>query len=254
MLVRMSSEDNKPTLSKREAAALLSKIEVKITAMLHRAEALAWQIGHEVDRIATEGLHLAEGYASLDAYLDARFPQGKTQLRVYRRVALAFEEASAKKHGVSKLDAGLTYLDAIGKSAEPRSLLSLIIKVPTDGKRVEGIPFAKATYTDLQRAIAAARLRPEKHDAAAVRAAKRAEALLQLAVAAPAGTYRHAPRVRVRPNPNGKGGLRIDVMGIDGDDVKRIGEALSEAQLAPDDVAVPKRSDAERRKTRPGAH
>ncbi len=250
----MSSDDKSSTLTKRAAGAELAKIEDSITTMLHRAEALAWKIGGQVDRIATEGLHLAKGYASLDTYLDARFPQGKTQLRVYRRVAIAFEEANVKKHGVSKLDVGLRYLEAIGKSAEPRHLLTLNIKVPTDGKRFESIPFPRATYTELQRAVSAARLRPEPEDAATAKAAKRVEALLQLAVAAPTGTYRHAPRVRVRPNPNGKGGLRIDVLGIDGDDMKRIGDALAEAQFEADDVVVPKKSDAEKRKTRPGAH
>ena len=170
------------------------------------------------------------------------------------RVALAFDEQSVKRHGVSKLDVGLSYLDAVGQTKDPRSLLTLMIRVPTDRNREDLVPFARTTLTNLQRAVAAARARPEKEDGATLKAAKRMQSLLQLAVAAPTGTHRHAPTVRVKPNPNGKGDLRIDVLSIDGDDLGRIGEALKDAVVSTDDQVVVKPPKSPRRRSGAASH
>ena len=64
--------------------------------------------GRLIDQIGTSGVHLDAGYASLDIYLDERFPQGYSTLRRYRRISGTFDEATVVKYGTSKLEAGLT--------------------------------------------------------------------------------------------------------------------------------------------------
>jgi hypothetical protein len=230
---------------KKAAQQQLSMIEAKITDHLRRSERGAWQVGKLVDEIATSGVHIEAGYASLDIYLDARFPQGFSTLRRYRRVANAFDEATVVKHGTSKLDAGLTYLDAIGKT-DPKALLQLDIKVPGDGvRRVNAdVPFAKATNSEIQRAIVAAHAKPENAADEEHRVAREWQQSIQAAVAAPMGTFRHAPIVRVKPHPDKEGMSRIDVIGIDLDDLTRVGKALrdvdtSSPRTPPKKSAVP---------------
>jgi hypothetical protein len=217
------------TVSRRAAAGALAKIEARIRSLLRGAEDHAWQVGRLVDKIATEQLHVAAGHTSLDQYLDGRFSQGYSTLRRFRRVALAFERDTVRKHGATKLDAGLRYLSATkGKAAPPTDVLAMTVRVPTDGasKQLATVAFRDATPTQLEAAIAAARARPEPHDEETLRAAKRIQSQVQVAVAAPEGTYRHAPLVRVKPHPTNAGQVRIDLLGIDGDDLDRIAEAL----------------------------
>ena len=213
----------------------LRKIEARIKSMLRRNEDNAWAIGHLVDRIATERLHHGAGFTTLDEYLTTRFTQGASTLRRYRRVAIAFERASVLRHGTERLEAGLTYLAATkGTAAPPRTLLSLLVHVPTDGRQGETyeVPFKDASLNEIQRAIIAARARPEPKDAATQKLAKRMQEAVQAAVAAPEGSYFHAPQVRVTPHPEKKGAVRIDVMGIDADDLHRVGEALRHVEQA----------------------
>ncbi len=215
--------------AKREAARQLSVIEAKINEQLRRNERGAWQVGKLIDHIATTGLHLEAGYPSLDIYLDRHFPQGYSTLRRYRRIAGTFDEATVVKHGTSKLEAGLTYLEAVTpKDTDPRTLLSLDIKVPGDGARrvTTLIPFSKASNAEIQRAIAAARAEPENAADPEQRLAREWQIALQAAVAAPPGTFRHAPLVRVKPHPDKEGAARVDVIGIDLDDLTRVGKAL----------------------------
>jgi hypothetical protein len=215
--------------AKKAAVRQLSVIEAKITEQLRRNERGAWQVGKLIDQIATTALHIDAGYASLDIYLDQRFPQGYSTLRRYRRIAGTFDEPTVVKHGTSKLEAGLIYLEAAApKDTDPRTLLSLDIKVPGDGaKRVTTlIPFSKATNAEIQRAIAAARAEPENAADPQHRLAREWQIALQAAVAAPPGTFRHAPLVRVKPHPDKEGAARVDVIGIDLDDLTRVGKAL----------------------------
>jgi hypothetical protein len=221
-------------------------LEEKIEEHLRRNERGAWQVGRLVDQIATTDVHLDAGYPSLDIYIDERFQQGYSTLRRYRRVSVAFEEATVIKYGISKLDAGLTYLDAVGLKSNPKALLSLDIKVPTDGEKrtIRLVPFAKATNTQIQRAIVAAHADPENTDDHAIRLARQWQMSIQAAVAAPKGTFRHAPMVRVKPHPDKEGAARVDVIGIDLDDLTRVGKALhdvdtSEPHAAPKKKSVP---------------
>ncbi len=116
--------------AKRNATHELHAIEEKITELLRKNEKGAWQVGKLIDQIATTNLHLEAGYASLDIYLDERFPQGYSTLRRFRRVYLAFDESTVVKHGTSKLEAGLTYLEAAAAGNPPRWVLGAQIKVP----------------------------------------------------------------------------------------------------------------------------
>ena len=232
--------------AKKAAQQELAIMETKIVEQLRRNERGAWQVGQLIDRIATTGVHLDAGFASLDTYLDERFPQGYSTLRRYRRVSIAYDEASVVRHGISKLDAGLSYLDAVGLSSDPNALLALDIKVPGDGvSRTDSlVPFSKATNSEIQRAIVAARAVPENADDQAQRLAREWQLSIQAAVAAPKGTFRHAPIVRVKPHPDKEGAARVDVIGIDLDDLTRVGKALrdldtSSPKAPPKKTAVP---------------
>jgi hypothetical protein len=221
--------------AKRSAAHELQAIEAKITALLRKNEKGAWQVGKLIDHIATSNLHIEAGFASLDIYLDDRFPQGYSTLRRFRRVSLAFDESTVVKHGTSKLEAGLTYLEAVAAGNAPRWLLGAQIKVPGDGatKTETLVPFAKVTNAELQRAILAARAEPQNADDRASRLAREYQLSIQAAVAAPKGTFRHAPIVRVKPHPDKEGAARVDVIGIDLDDLPRVGKALRDVDIDP---------------------
>ncbi len=201
--------------------------EERLKKLLAANEANAYAIGQIFDRIARSGLYRELGFASLDSYANDRFAQGYRTLRRYRRVALAFPEATVMKHGTTKLDLGLTYLGAVGKRAKPASLLSLDIVVPEDNQRTRKVPFASITYDELVRAVSAVTLLPHHDDPRLDKLAAHWQVTFQTAVAAPKGDYRHAPSVRVRPHPKQPGVVRVDVLGIDLDDVARVAKALA---------------------------
>jgi len=200
--------------------------EERLKKLLAANEANAYEIGHLFDRIARSGLVRDLGFASLDAYGNARFAQGYRTLRRYRRVALAFPEATVIKHGTTKLDLGLTYLGAVGKRQKPAALLGLEILVPDDNRKTRRVPFATITYDELVRAVSAVSLIPHHDDPRLDQLAAEWQSTFQAAVAAPKGQFRHAPSVRVRPHPTRPGVVRVDVLGIDLDDVARVAKAL----------------------------
>jgi hypothetical protein len=105
----------------------------------------------------------------------------------------------------------------------PAEIPRLGIRVPY-GSEFSIVPFEKATTTDLERAIALASGKPTAHDDVHQKSAKKLSSVLQAIVAAPKGTRRHAPVVRVHVTDDKH--LRIDVIGIDQDDLARVARAL----------------------------
>jgi len=229
--------------------------EERLKKLLASNEANAYASGHLFDEIARSGLYREVGFSSLDSYANARFTQGYRTLRRYRRVALAFAEATVVKHGATKLDLGLTYLGALGKRAKPAALLGMDIVVPDDNQRTRNVPFASITYDELMRAVSAVSLVPHHDDPRLDRLAAEWQTTFQTAVAAPKGECRHAPIVRVRLYPKQAGVVRVDVLGIDLDDVARVAKALAregarakdQAPRAPAPTAIAAKDKAKRR-------
>ena len=77
------------------------------------------------------------------------------------------------------------------------------------------------------RAIEHAKARPTPHDDVTQARLKRARAALQARSAAPTGHARHAPLVRTHLTDVHQ--PRYDLVGIDADDLERVGQALIEA-------------------------
>jgi hypothetical protein len=230
----------KRTLQKERLPSTRKELRIseeRLRKLLAANESNAYKIGHLFDQIARSGLYLEIGFASLDSYANARFTQGYRTLRRYRRVALAFAEATVIKHGITKLDLGLTYLGAVGKRAKPAALLGLDIRVPDDNQGTRNVPFSSITYDDLVRAVSAVSLLPHHDDPRLDKLAASWQATFQAAVAAPKGQFRHAPLVRVRPHAKRPGVVRVDVLGIDLDDVARVARALAREGVRAKDEA-----------------
>jgi hypothetical protein len=207
--------------TKAERAALFKR-ETLLRELLRDGEHSAWRAGIEFDGLARSGLHHL-AFATLREYADARFVQGFRTLQRYRRVALAFTEEIVGAHGVAKLDAGLRYIVLTPEHEQPRDLLRLGIRVPGVGG-VQVVPFAKATVSDLERAIKALKSKDGAHDDAHHARAKQINAHVQAAVAAPRGSKHHAPRTRTHVTDDKT--FRIDVLAIDLDDLERVAGAL----------------------------
>jgi hypothetical protein len=216
------------TLAERRA---LGKLEARVIARLTKSEEDQWRAGRDFDRIATKGLHHAGGFATLEAYADARFKQGYSTLARYRLVSGIFSLATTRKHGMTRLALGLAYIGATPEHERPRDLLRLVVRVP-DGARVVKVPFAKASKAQLEKAVSHENGKPHAADDAVTKRAKRVVAKLQPLVAAPKGATHHAPKIRAYASPNERDKLRIDVVGIDEDDLARVLRALSGAKLS----------------------
>ena len=213
-----------PHATQAEHAAL-ARAETKIHALLHRGEDAAWKAGRAFDALARAGLHHAAGFATLEEYAEARFPQGYRTLKRCRRVALAFRSATVIKYGTTKLDVALSYIALTPEHERASEIPSLVFRVPDkSGKKAIEVAFAKATVTQIERAIQLAKAKPTASDDVLHARAKRVRNELQTLVAAPKGTRRHAPAVRSHVTDDR--GLRVDVVGVDLDDLERVGKAL----------------------------
>lgn len=134
----------------------LSALEKRIRKRLRDGDANAWEIGKDFDRIAKRRLHRVTPERTLAAWADARYPNhGYRTLSRYRRIAKSFAKSTARRHGTTKLDLGLTYLDLTPANERPAELIRLEIEVPGKGF----IPFTEITVADLDRAVTALRTR-----------------------------------------------------------------------------------------------
>ncbi len=227
------------TAAERKA---LARIEARIKVLLGKKESMAWKIGRLLDEIVKKGLHHAAGARTLEEYCDEHFEQGYSTLQTYRSVATKFTQATVKKHGVTKLNLGVTYIGLTPEHEQPSDLPRMSIRVPTGrGNEIVEVPFAKVTASQLEAAIEHLRKKPSPKDDVLTAWAKRVGPVLQSALAAPKGTYRHAPRVRAYPHPNGQHAVRVDLLGVDLDDLPRIAKALRGVELP---VAPRSRSSA----------
>jgi hypothetical protein len=104
--------------------------------------------------------YLAGGYRDATSFLKVEAPgQELRTVRRYVRVARHFEPEHEVRYGITKLDALIDYLEAVGKSAPlPPAKIDLArqkVRVP-DGKAQRVLLFADATVEELQRARRAA--------------------------------------------------------------------------------------------------
>ncbi|MEI8257330.1 MAG: hypothetical protein WCJ30_16775 [Deltaproteobacteria bacterium] len=225
-----SSSKSRPQIavSLADPARRLATLEKQVERSLVRGESAAWDAGHHFDVIAKEMLYSkAPLNLTLEQYAEKRFPQGYSTLKRYRRIATAFTRATTRKHGVTKLYAGLLYMDLLPDHHRPLELLRLVIPVVRAGShRPVMVPFVQATSTEIDASAQQARTRPSAHDDVREARLKRARNALQASVAAPKGTMQHAPGVRAHESDAGK--LRFDVIAIDLEDLERVGLALVE--------------------------
>jgi hypothetical protein len=212
-------------MTEAEARAVLARTEKTMRALLRQGERTAWTIGRIFDELARARLHRSAGFDSLARYADTRFVEGFRTLKRYRRVATAFAEATVERHGVTKLDLGLTYANVTGRHGGPADVLGLVIHVPAKGtEEARKVPFVRVTAGELARAVLHAKKIPEHADGFAGLCAKRRRVELQALVAAPPGSHVPAPTVRSRTTHLGL--VRFDLVGIDMDDLERVGRAL----------------------------
>jgi hypothetical protein len=192
--------------------------------LLTKGESSAYKAGLLFDRIA-KGQAYRERWGTLEAYAEAKFSQGFSTLKMYRRVAQAFSEKTVRKHGMVRLSAGLSYLDLLPIEHRAYDVLHLQIPVRAkEGKSVASVPFSKASLKQIERAIEDTQKHPAHDDHSASARLKRFCAELQQLVASPAGEHRHAPLARSHFTDANT--VRFDLIGIDLDDVARVGEAL----------------------------
>ena len=221
-----TTDDARTGTATASERADLARLEARLRVLLARGEGSAWEVGRVFDDVASRGLHHAAGFATLAAYADARFAQGYTTLKRNRRVAMAFTKRTTVRHGVTKLHLGLLYIDATPEHERPAEIPRLEVRVPGRGGQVVAKPFADCSTHELERAIEAALAKPRETDDPATAKAKRVQADLQAAVAAPKGTHQHAPSVRAYPHPDHHGELQFDLRAVDLRDAPRVAKAL----------------------------
>jgi hypothetical protein len=214
--------DARVVAATRDEAARLRDIEADITRDLRKGEKLAYANGRRVDDIMTNGLHHGAGFATLEAYLEKRFPQGARTLLRYRRVALKFEEATVHKHGATKLDLGLTYIGHTPEEEQARDIPMLLVRVPdAKTKVIARVPFADCSTQSLERAIdAAKKKKPAPTDTPEEKRALKLAAELEKRTASPKGKRILAPRVRARATEGGE--PRFDLLGVALSDIERV--------------------------------
>jgi hypothetical protein len=198
----------------------LARLEARIHALLDKDEADAYDAGKHFDQIVRGMLYVEAGFPTAEAYADARFEQGYRTLRRYRRVANKFAKRVVVKHGTTKLDLALRYIEITPEDERPMDVLTMEFPT-TRGPSPKTVPFAKATQRDLERAIEIALAKPTAKDGPKEARAKALRDRFQRAVAAPKGVSRHAPLVRAHVN-HGTGKVRVDIVGIDEDDLVRV--------------------------------
>lgn len=164
--------------------------------------------------------YLAGGHKTVAAFLKAEVPdQDARTVRTYIRVARYFDPKDEERHGISKLDALLRYLEASGgaplapKKVSPDSQK---IAVPK-GKGLRTVPFAETSVQDLRAATRAAASRTGKQTTKVPPVVRELKALLSRAKLSEVG-------VRLR-------GDRIDLSGISVVRVAALGKALAAAKL-----------------------
>jgi hypothetical protein len=115
-------------------------------------------LGDIVD--AKPPLYLAGGFKTAGAFLRAEAPElSERQVRTYIRVARYFDPEDEARHGVSKLEALLDYLEAAGGvPLAPAKLHVERQRVRVKRGKVERrVPFAEVTVQELRAAVKKAR-------------------------------------------------------------------------------------------------
>lgn len=188
------------------------------------AETAGWDDRYEALGEILDGdppYYLAGGYETARAFLAAEAPdQDERTVRTYIRVARWFEPEDEARHGVTKLDALLTYLEAAAGAPLAPAKLNLTkqrVRVP-DGKTTRAVAFAEATADDLRRATRGVR--------GAAHGGPTAPPLVKALRQALAAAKLSAIGVRLR-------GGRIDLSGIAPAQLAALGKALAKLKLPP---------------------
>jgi hypothetical protein len=166
--------------------------------------------------------YLGGGYKTARAFLQAEVPdQDERTVRTAVRVARWFDPDDEARHGISKLDALLTYLEAAGGAPLAPAKIHLAkqtIRVP-QGRSFRTIPFADAAIADLRAATRAAGQRAGK-------ITKTSPPVVQAIQAALSQAKLRAVAVRLSRG-------RVALSGIAPDDLARLGKALGSLKLPP---------------------
>lgn len=166
--------------------------------------------------------YLAGGYPSALAFLAAEAPdQDPRTVRTYVRVARYFDPDDEAKHGISKLDALLDYLEAVGGAPLAPAKINLSKqKVRSgSGKAQKLVPFGEITVAELRASMRTARTPASKSAAKEPKAVKVVREALKKAGAG-------AVAVRMR---NGK----LDIGGIELTKLGAVAKALLGTKLDP---------------------
>lgn len=112
--------------------------------------------------LADPPLYLAGGYKTARAFLTAELPGvNERTVRSYIRVARYFDPEDEQKHGISKLEQLLDYIEASGGAKLIPAKLNLArikVHVPDEkGKGLRTRDFADLSFDDLRRAARAAK-------------------------------------------------------------------------------------------------
>ncbi|MEI8255811.1 MAG: hypothetical protein WCJ30_09075, partial [Deltaproteobacteria bacterium] len=111
-----------PAASPHHTPPALARMEARLRKLLARGESVGYEIGLAFGEIARAMDYRDAGFATLEEYANARFPQGYTTLKRYRTVASVFAKRLVLKHGMTKLSLGLEYIALTPEHERPSDL------------------------------------------------------------------------------------------------------------------------------------
>ncbi|WP_437680743.1 hypothetical protein [Sorangium sp. So ce131] len=164
--------------------------------------------------------YLAGGFKTARAFLQAEVPdQDERSVRTYIRVARFFEPEDEAKHGISKLDLLLRYLEAAGGvPLAPAKIRPDKQKIRVaKGKTQRLVPFPEVTFDELRQAIRTAAR-------SAGKVTKNAPPLVRALGGLLAKAKLRGVGVRLR-------GGKVDLSGIPAGELAALGKVLASAKL-----------------------
>ena len=112
-----------------------------------------WHMGNALREVQRDELWREGDHAGFDPWLAVTGVTGRSTAYKAMRVAAVFNEEMAVRFGTEKLAAGLSYLDATGKTEKPGELLAVRVKIRDESGAWTGVPFLDASVRQIREAV-----------------------------------------------------------------------------------------------------
>lgn len=224
-------KEGHPLYDEKKRRDLDARVE-RIKALKGKSDVLKWQEGWEFVCVRDQKLFLQDGYSGMSKWIVGHLGRSRSRVAEKMRFAESFSLSDVREHGAEKLELGRDYVVLTPARDEAWTPDSLVVTVPRDQKIVE-VPFAKASFEELQAAIDHQQgLHGDRGRAAVDEAAQEVIAVLERALTVPE-LSRPLANIAAKAAKTGLAEDTLLTVNVRLGDLRSVVERIAQALLAP---------------------